>query len=148
MGVDGIETVIKVEQLARTVEKQLDHVSPLILSRLISVDELQRMAKQLAALHRPVRVDWAARFGLPHQPVDRAHDPSIQREGRLPVPERGALRSAAHQKQKLLCASCGDPVSYSVARFCWFNKRRFSGQVLCMDCQKQHPEQSRSQSAT
>ena len=39
-------------------------------------------------------------------------------------------------KQKLVCHSCGTSVGYNVAKFCWFNKPKFGGNIYCMDCQK------------
>ena len=39
-------------------------------------------------------------------------------------------------KQKLVCHSCGTAVGYNVAKFCWFNKPKFGGNIYCMDCQK------------
>ncbi len=39
-------------------------------------------------------------------------------------------------KSKLACSSCGIQVGYNVAKFCWFNKAKFGGNVYCMDCQK------------
>ena len=43
------------------------------------------------------------------------------------------------KKSKLVCESCAAPVPYNVARFCWFNKPKFGGNVYCMDCQKLVP---------
>jgi hypothetical protein len=43
---------------------------------------------------------------------------------------------ASKPKQKLICYSCGEPITYKVAKFCWFNKSRFGGNIYCLDCQK------------
>lgn len=42
----------------------------------------------------------------------------------------------AKLNSKLVCHSCGATVAYKVAKFCWFNKARFGGNVFCMDYQK------------
>ncbi len=143
--VDGLDTVIKAEQLAQTIDKQLNQANPLILSRLISTADLERLARDLAALHRPSHVDWAARFGLNREPQHATHAPLTHEApstatGQAPSATQGA------QKQRLVCAVCGERVSYTVARFCWFNKPRFGGRILCMDCQKREPSATPAQS--
>ena len=143
--VDGLDTVIKAELLAQTIDKQLNQANPLILSRLISTADLERLARDLAALHRPSHVDWAARFGLPAEPLRstlalRARDVQPTPAEKVPPATHEA------QKPKLVCAVCGERVSYTVARFCWFNKPRFGGRILCMDCQRREPAVTPSQS--
>lgn len=142
---DGLDTVIKAEQLAQTIDKQLNQANPLILARLISTTDLERLARDLAALHRPSHVDWAARFGLGPEPQHATRDPRTQEisstaTGEVPSPTQEA------QKQRLVCAVCGERVSITVARFCWFNKPRFGGRILCMDCQKRAPAAAQSSS--
>jgi hypothetical protein len=44
--------------------------------------------------------------------------------------------TAAKPKQKLICHGCSAPVPYNVAKFCWFNKPKFGGDLYCMACQK------------
>ena len=44
--------------------------------------------------------------------------------------------AAQKPKQKLICHSCGVALAYNVAKFCWFNKAKFGGNLYCMDCQK------------
>ena len=39
-------------------------------------------------------------------------------------------------KQKLICHACGKSITHTVAKFCWFNKPKFGGNIYCMDCQK------------
>ena len=135
--VDGLDTIIKADQLARTIDRQLDQANPLILSRLIGTADLEMLARQLAALHRPAHVDWAARFGLELEPPRPTAAPRV-----LDVPAsppRWAPSTDTAAKQKLVCAECGERVSYTVARFCWFNKPRFGGRILCMNCQQRPP---------
>ncbi len=130
--VEGIESVIKCDQLRSTIDKRADEGNPLELAKLVGRDTLEDVARQLAVLHRPLRTDWAAWFGLAAEPsassAPRPADP----------PASSAPPSAPGQptRQRLVCAACGTTVSYSVAKFCWFNKARFGGHVLCMDCQR------------
>lgn len=71
--VDGIETVIKSDQLRTLIEKDIDQESFTSALRtagkLIASDTLEDLASQIARLHRPLRTDWPARFGLPNEEV-------------------------------------------------------------------------------
>ena len=67
-------------------------------------------------------MDWMARFGIAPAPV-RA------------VPEDEPKR----KRMGLKCASCGESISYAVAKFCWVNKARFGGETYCMPCQARWP---------
>jgi len=58
----------------------------------------------MAALHKPAKFDWAARFGIT--------------EAR-----------AEERKSKLVFAKCAAAATYTVARFCWFSKPRLGGEV-------------------
>lgn len=133
---DGIETVIKNDQLKARVDKDFDSDNnPLTVARIISQETLQDFATRLAAVHRPIRFDWAAKFGLPAQAP-------IFEVAPIPAPEPSDEGSSttAEKKSKLACVACGTIVAYNVAKFCWFNKPRFEGNVYCMDCQKNVPK--------
>lgn len=144
--VEGIECVIKNDQFVKTVDKDIEGNGILSLRKVVGSDTLEEIARQIAALHRPASFDWAARFGLtaaaaapapkPAAPVPQATQP---RPADKPAPAPDPSQAAAEAdkpKSKLACHSCGDAVSYSVAKFCWFNKPKFGGNVFCMDCQK------------
>lgn len=140
--VDGLDTVIKVDQLKTTLDRQIDEMSAVgtfgSLARLISAESLLSIANQLVALHKPIEVDWAARFGL--GPVSAVPP-------RPPAPEPGTAPSAAQAitvpsplgDQR--CASCGSVVSPKVAAYCTANPGRFAGRILCWDCQRPRPKQ-------
>lgn len=51
-----------------------------------------------------------------------------------------ADEAGENKPTRLACATCGTIVAHNVARFCWFNKPRFGGNVYCMDCQKAIPK--------
>ncbi len=58
-----------------------------------------------------------------------------------PVPPKNSnskieSNESSKSKQKLICYSCGDLVTYNMAKFCWLNKPKFGGNVYCMECQK------------
>lgn len=120
VAVDGIETVIKVERLKATVEAQFDD-RPQSLLRVVSESELERFARNLAALHRPASVDVPARYGLTPPPNQQA-----------PTPPRPGKRGP-------LCVSCARVLTSPEAWFCRFNKARFGGRFYCIDCQQSVP---------
>lgn len=144
--VEGIGCVIKTDQFVKTVDKDIEGNGILSLRKVVGSDTLEEIARQIAALHRPASFDWAARFGLPAAAAAPAPKPAVPvpqatqpRPADKPAPAPEPPQAAAEAdkpKSKLACHSCGDPVSYSVAKFCWFNKPKFGGNVFCMSCQK------------
>jgi hypothetical protein len=87
----------------------------------VSSETLQDLARQLAGLHKPITVDWAARFGLSPEPTKPQ-----------PITKVWAV-----------CASCQRKVSDKVAEFCKANGIRFANKILCWDCQQDTPTTSR-----
>lgn len=136
----GLETIIKNDQLRTTLGRHVDDASiaasVATVSRLIGKDTLLEFARALAALHQPIEFNWAARFGLTE--LAPAGRPAAQ-EAPTPVaatePTGPAAGAEGRPRQKRVCANCAAPVTYSVARFCWFNKARFGGAIYCMECQ-------------
>ena len=62
--VDGLDEVIKAEQLKTRLIDSFDSEPDYKVGRIIGTDGLQQLARDLAALHRPALTDWAARFGV------------------------------------------------------------------------------------
>lgn len=127
--VDGLDTVMKVDQLATTIGKQIDEMSALrsfgAMARLVSSETLTSISEQLVALHRPSRMDWAARFGLNSAPT------------RSPVVASPVVPAATPSANRS-CASCGSSVTPKVAAYCTANAPRFGGRILCYDCQRKN----------
>ncbi|WP_187628616.1 nuclease-related domain-containing protein [Paraburkholderia sp. UCT31] len=93
-----------------------------------SQDELLRTVAFLQRAHKPL-----LRSTAPSAPVAMASAPVAPAPSEEPAMESG---SDDKGKKRYSCQKCGCEVSLKVARFCWFNKPRFSGLVLCMECQK------------
>jgi hypothetical protein len=131
---DGLDCVIKCDQLKSRVDRDIDaDNNPLNLARLIGQDTVEDFARRLAAIHKPVKFDWAARFGISTEyPAASAIAATVAKVEEPTL----AAEIEGEKKSKLICASCGMAVSYAVAKFCWFNKPKFAGKVFCMDCQK------------
>ena len=113
-----LDAIVKVDQFRSHLLKR--NFSNLTMLKLVSTETLERVGRQLVALHQPSERDWARRFGI-GAPVDPIAEPSTQ-----PVP--GPVGGVS-------CAKCGSPLSAAAARFCRFNKPRFDGQVYCIPCQ-------------
>jgi hypothetical protein len=142
----GLDTLIKNDMLFKTIDAALDDNNPLIMAKMIGSDALERLAREIAQLHKPLEFDWHAKFGLPQlpgraSPTAPPHRPVTQRAPPIPTPPAaapaGLVAAPESAKQKLVCTSCAEPVPYNVAKFCWFNKPKFGGNIYCLECQKQ-----------
>lgn len=137
--IEGLDDIVKADQVKTRIDRAyLGDKATVPTVKLIASENLEEFARRLAALHRPASMDWHARFGLPRpvgEPVVATDSALAQsHEPALPAPDQDS-----EKKSKLTCCACGKTVSYSVAKFCWFNKPRFGGKVYCMDCQKTVP---------
>ena len=65
---EGIDRVIKVDQLRDLIERKIDEESTtktlLSMGKLVSSETVEDLARQIARLHRPITFDWAGKFGL------------------------------------------------------------------------------------
>lgn len=111
--IDGLDCIIKADQLRNTVEIGLGDRKVSALARIVSQETLERFARALAALHQPARHDWAGRLQR-----DFATAPTAQQ----PWPKR-------------TCDACGAGVSQGVAQYCR-SEKRFDGRVYCLTCQR------------
>lgn len=144
--VPGLETILKTDQFKSRIDKVIDaDNNPLTLAKLIATDTLEDFVRRLAAIHKPVEFNWPARFGLPQEPgpiaaESRSTGIAVEKSTTVVEPQSPATMTdkedVGKPKQKLVCSACNIPVSYAVAKFCWFNKPKFGGKVYCMDCQK------------
>ncbi len=103
-------------------------------------------ARVFAELHKPIAFDWTAKFGLSKEPpaqpsakpdpVPEAPKAAAVAQALAPEIQKPAAEHEQKPKQKLVCHTCGTSVAYNVAKFCWFNKPKFGGNIYCMDCQR------------
>lgn len=133
--------VIKADHIYNWLQKDLESESILAsvasLAKVVSGDTVHELATQLARWHRPASYDFAGKFGLrdvaaPVAVADAAHLQPVEPEAAPVVIAPAGEKS----KSKMICAACNLPVTYAVAKFCWFNKTRFGGMVYCMEHQK------------
>ncbi|HUQ77534.1 MAG TPA: nuclease-related domain-containing protein [Patescibacteria group bacterium] len=123
--VEGLETVIKVDQLRQVINAAAEARPLRAAPRIVGSDTIERVARQLVALHKPASVDWAARFGLASTPEPKAIDEPAARAATIAVePARPA------------CQSCGRGISAKVVEYCLDQAARFAGRILCYTCQR------------
>lgn len=146
--VDGLDSIIKNDMLFKTIDKSLDSSNPFGIAKIVGGDTLEVLARELAKLHKPIEFNWHAKFGLSElakqvAPTTFARPAMIHTQSPAqPVKPASAPQAIASAdetqkvKQKLICNTCGNPVPYNVARFCWFNKPRFGGNLYCVEHQK------------
>lgn len=140
--IDGIDMVIKNDQLKTRIDRNIDSDNNILTAaKIVSTDTLEEFARNLATAHRPVTFEWHARFGLSKEPIKVDPLTSTTTCVASSGPETTVVDSTVPseregKKSKLICSMCNASVTYSVAKFCWVNKVRFGGNVFCMDCQK------------
>ena len=137
--VDGMDRIIKVEQLVKRRDQDLKEENFLhtfsSVNKLISTETLQNFAENLADLHTPAKKNWKARFGIPDMPSEQTPPPANIPK-KQPAPP--AATAEPTKPMRLFCADCKKTVSQNVADFCWNNKARFHGRVYCFDCQRKY----------
>ena len=97
--VDGIDTVIKAERLKTGIYDTWDDRVRTAVQRLVSTETIERLGRELVALHRPIAVDWAARFGV--------GAPDTSRSLPIPTPAVPAPRGLPSDPSGKLCDRCG-----------------------------------------
>jgi hypothetical protein len=132
----GLEGVIKVDQLKSKIDAATaGRRGAAHAARLVPRETIERVGRQLAALHSPARVKWASKFGL----ADHAHAESSAAGPRLAGARLGVVRLGApalsEQGVGTPCERCGYLASPGVVEYCRDNIALFRGQLLCMFCQ-------------
>lgn len=142
----GLSCIVKNDQLFKLIDKAVDNSNPLIMAKIIGQDTLKEVANEIAKHHKPIEFNWAAKFGLSdavETPIQvspstkQAIQQTVQPVTEKPEPSPNEKPvNGEKPKQKLVCHTCGTSLTYNVAKFCWFNKPKFGGNIYCMDCQK------------
>lgn len=122
--------VIKADALVESISKRVDAMGVVgtlaTAAKMVSSETLETLARSLARLHRPAKINYADKFGVTVQDA-KPTPPKEQAASQEPVIEA---------KRKCACESCGVEVDSKVAYFCRMNKARFGGKILCQLCQK------------
>ncbi len=125
------DTVIKSDELFRQIKAGFDAESTASLlgsfTKVISVETLMELARQLVAYHKPASIDYYAKFGI--KPITQVQPQTIE-------PEATTANERLRPYSKYFCFKCNKPISQRVAMFCFQHKERFGGKAYCFDCQK------------
>lgn len=117
-------SVIKADTLRTKIDRDLGKGNPLAdlatISKICSSSTLKETAKKLAALHKPLKVDFSSKFGLPDENFSNRRDERVSKEKEL---------------KKYFCSDCNKAISERVAKFCSQNRARFGGKTYCVECQ-------------
>jgi len=140
--VAGLDTVIKSEQLYARISKSFDPTDigsalATIATSMVSAATIERLARDLAALHVPGTFDWAARFGLAPEvtvPPSATKPDPVHVTPAIPLPASNSRAIGSGSGSN--CESCGKAISEAVVAFCRSNSRRFGGGIYCMTCQR------------
>lgn len=119
--VAGLASVIKIDQLIQVLNAEAEGRALRQGLKMVGANTLEAFARRLAALHRPTKFDWPARFGLSAAPA-----PVVA------MPERAVPSPSSATS----CAGCGTHVSQAVIDFCNGRGKLFGNRILCMDCQR------------
>ncbi len=126
--VDGLDQVIKAEQLKTRLFDAFDATPTRDIARVIGKEGLRHFAEGLTALHRPATFDWPARFGLapapPAAPTASVASP-VPAETKPTAPRRLWL-----VKYDGPCARCGKVLKKGTEA-AWNNAQR---KMYCLDC--------------
>ncbi len=150
--IEGIDGIIKNDQIKSHIDKSIDSDNnPFTIAKIISTETLRDFSQQLASLHKPISFDWPSRLGLPPSPPIQVREtPQLYKSVPEEVnPHAPALRTEpqktneeisstpSKEPKKYFCVSCKAGISHAEARFCWLNKPKFGGKILCRSCQKE-----------
>lgn len=135
-----LDSIVKNDQFISHIGKLIQNDNnPLTIVKLVSADTVEKLAKDLVNQHKPIKFNWAAKFGLSDSLG--IGDSAVTEEYRsvqevMEVMESEIETDEGIPTKKLICHSCGTKLSYKVGVFCWNNKKKFGGYAYCFDCQK------------
>jgi len=104
--------VIKAEELGKTIDKLLGSMGVLdtfgALAKMVSAETLMEVGKAIVAKHRPIQIDYAAKFGLKNAPPGTVTLPNV--EANAPEPA-------------IQCRNCGrDQLSIQYGKYGYYFK--------------------------
>jgi hypothetical protein len=122
--------VIKADTLRTKIDNEVEKISPIAsvisISKVSSSATIEEVARRLVRYHRPHRMDFRARFGVPAENPSGCENAPVHKNG-----ER-----LSKDVSKYFCSKCKKNIPERVAKFCFHNKSKFGGRAYCFDCQK------------
>lgn len=125
------QMVIKSDELFRQIESDFDKLGTInivsSLAKVIAPETLLEFAKRLATYHKPVDIDYYAKFAI---------TPSIENPIIPAAPQEESEKALERSASTYFCYKCKKTISSKAAFFCFQHKARFGGKAYCFDCQK------------
>ncbi len=125
--------VIKADGLDAVIEKRIVKASPVdvfsSLAKVVSQETLETFARRLVRLHRPSKIDYAAKFG-----VTVTAPPATKPQSSAVIPTNNG--NGGVTKREPICEACGGAVDAKVVYYCRVNRENFRGKILCRSCQQ------------
>ncbi|MDM8540743.1 nuclease-related domain-containing protein [Desulfococcaceae bacterium HSG9] len=112
------KNIIKADTIQTEIKKNADNIPISEIGSIVKLSAfstIETMAKKIVSNHKPITINWRAKFGVKYQTHNDAQK---------------------NNTAKSFCAKCKADVSEKVAKFCWDNKTKFKGRVYCFSCQK------------
>ena len=97
------------------------------LINVLSADTVKTFAEKLARQHRPPNGLALPDFVRPKELAQPVSSPTPSD----PAPSAVQNKDPGKTRKRLVCASCGEAISFSEGKFCWNNERRFGGLQYC-----------------
>jgi hypothetical protein len=141
--------VIKAAMLRTKIDDELEKTSPAaalgLIGKISSSSTIEKISRRLVRYHRPHKIDWRGRFGLP------SDSPSDYQN----VPFRNNRGLRIEDSSQYFCFKCKKAISEKVAKFCFQNRPKFEGRLIALtvkkvfECNTQvHPILGRAQEGT
>lgn len=80
------DRVLKSDQLQKWIEKNLESGSPLSIAKIVSLETLTEIGRQLVALHKPLVPDYKAKFGITEEMLRPVAPPPVVVPATVPAP--------------------------------------------------------------
>lgn len=118
--------IIKADVLLKSIQNQFENTGVVDtfanLARMVSLETISGIGRKLVRMHKPVTIDYAAKFCIKEQP-----EPFAAAVQESPAPQYGGGTT---------CQECGTEVDKKVVFFCRLKKDTFNGKILCRECQQ------------
>lgn len=115
-----LSTVVKADAFLSTVEKEMDKVSVVSMTKIIGTDTLREFGEKLVRLHRPGTIDYAAKFGLKEAKASLPATPAPV----VAMPEPPTYTpNADSNASKLVCKKCqSEKLAIAYGKFGYYFK--------------------------
>ncbi len=137
--VEGLDSVIKCDQFISMMDQSMDKrsIQDFMLG-LAWLGTIESFARQLAALHRPIGIDWQKKFEMAQLPPTAkvAAQQQSSMQGMALSNQATNPKALSSTPPRGSCQSCGRVISAKEIVYCRTNAARLRGRMLCYDCQR------------